>query len=61
MDAFVIMSIVAGWGIGRILIDSGSSTNIIFTGTFNQMKLSRSKLQPSESPLIEFGGNRSTL
>ena len=49
-DAMVIMGNVARWGISRILIDSGSSVD--------QMKLSKSQLQPSESPLIGFGGNQ---
>ena len=55
-DAMVIMANVVGWGISKILIDSGSSADIIFAGTFDQMKLSRSQLQPSESPLIGLGG-----
>jgi hypothetical protein len=57
-DAMVITANVVGWGINRILIESGSSSVIIFAGTFDQMKLSRSQLQPSESPLIGFGGKQ---
>jgi hypothetical protein len=38
----VITANVVGWGISRILIDLGCFADIIFAGTFNQMKLSRS-------------------
>jgi hypothetical protein len=41
-DAMVIKANIARWGISRILIDLGSSANIIFVNAFNQMKLSRS-------------------
>ena len=57
-DAMVITTNVAGWGISKILLDSGSSIDIIFAGIFDQMKISRSHLQPSESPLIGYGGKQ---
>jgi hypothetical protein len=41
----VITANIAGWGISRILIDLGSSDDIIFAGTFDQMKLNKSQLQ----------------
>jgi len=52
----VIKTNIAAWEISRVLVDTGSSADIIFAHTFDQMKLSRSQLQPSESPLIGFGG-----
>jgi hypothetical protein len=49
---------IAGWRISKVLVDSGSSADIIFANAFNQMKLSRTQLQPSDSPLIGFEGKQ---
>jgi hypothetical protein len=54
----VIKANIAGWGISRVLVDLGSSTDIIFANAFDQMKLSKMQLQPSDSPFIGFGGKQ---
>ena len=58
IDAMVIKANIAGWEINKVLIDSRSSADIIFVNAFDQMKLSRTQLQPLDSPLIGFGGKR---
>ncbi|KAL0378323.1 UNVERIFIED_CONTAM: hypothetical protein Sradi_3137800 [Sesamum radiatum] len=38
-DALVITALLANYEVGRIFIDSGSSTNILFGEAYDQMQL----------------------
>ena len=42
----------------RIFVDNGSSTDIIYLPTFQQLKLDEKRLRPFESPLVSFSGDR---
>jgi hypothetical protein len=55
-DAMVIKVNIAGWVIGKILVDNGSSVDILFMKFFEKMSLSQHMMQPSECPLLGFGG-----
>jgi hypothetical protein len=55
-DAMVIEVNIAGWIIGKILVDNGSSADILFLRTFEEMNLSQHMLHPPEYSLLGFGG-----
>jgi hypothetical protein len=55
-DAIVIEVNIAGWVIGKILVDNGSSTYILFLKTFEKMNLTHHMLHPPEYSLQGFGG-----
>jgi hypothetical protein len=42
--------------IGKVLVDNGSSADILFLKTFDKMNLSQHMLDPPEYPLQGFGG-----
>ncbi|GFZ10804.1 hypothetical protein Acr_22g0002020 [Actinidia rufa] len=60
-DALVVSAIVANFNVQRILIDSGSSADILFISVFEKMKVGIDKLHPFHTPLIGFGGNTHPL
>ncbi|XP_075645638.1 uncharacterized protein LOC142616731 [Castanea sativa] len=55
-DAIVITLLIADYTTRRVLVDNGSSTNILYYPAFQQMRLGRDQLRPVNSPLVGFGG-----
>ena len=55
-DAIVITLLIADYTTRRVLVDNGSSANILYYPAFQQMKLGRDQLCPMNSPLVGFGG-----
>jgi hypothetical protein len=55
-DALVIEANIASWTLGKLLVDNGSSADIIFADAFDKMGLSKDLLQPPDTSLYEFGG-----
>ena len=57
-DPLVIMLTIEGFNTKRILVDNGSSANIIYLPAFQQLKLEPGRLRPFDSPLVSFSGDR---
>ncbi|XP_059635298.1 uncharacterized protein LOC132277460 [Cornus florida] len=57
-DPLVISLLVANCMIKRILIDPGSSANIITKAVFEQLEIPSSSILPTSSPLIGFDGTK---
>jgi hypothetical protein len=47
---------IAGWIIGKVLVDNGSSADILFLKTFEKMNLSQHMLHSPKYPLQGFRG-----
>ncbi|XP_050290351.1 uncharacterized protein LOC126728596 [Quercus robur] len=57
-DPLVIMIMIEGFNTRRVLVDSGSSADIIYLPAFQQLKLDPKRLRPFESPLVSFSGDK---
>ena len=57
-DPLVIRVVVANKTIHRVLIDNGSSADIIFASAFDKMSIGREKLEPVNAYLHGFSGEK---
>ena len=57
-DPLVIRAVVANKMIHRVLVDDGSSANIIFASTFDRIGIGREKLEPVSTHLRGFSGEK---
>ena len=53
-DPLVIMLNIAGFNTKRILVDNGSSADIIYLPAFQQLRLDPRRLRPFDSSLVSF-------
>ena len=42
----------------RVLVDNGSSADILYYLSFQQMRIDKKRLVPTNAPLVGFGGTR---
>ena len=57
-DLLVIRAVVANKTIHRVLVDNGSSADIIFASAFDKMGIGREKLEPVSTHLRGFSGEK---
>ena len=57
-DALVVSVRVGDYNVHRMLVDNGSSADILYYPAFQQMGISRARLIPTNAPLVSFGGTR---
>ncbi|KAL0430064.1 UNVERIFIED_CONTAM: Retrovirus-related Pol polyprotein from transposon [Sesamum radiatum] len=56
-DAVVITAIISNIEVKRILVDSGSSVDVIFSETYERMGLDKNLIVPQETTLMGFEGS----
>ncbi|XP_020549795.1 uncharacterized protein LOC105162948 [Sesamum indicum] len=56
-DPMVIKMDIANYQVHKVLIDDGSSVDIIFSDVLRKMDLGNVKLRPVRTPLVGFGGS----
>ena len=54
-DALVISLQIGDYNMHRVLIDNDSSADILYCPTFQQMKIDKERLTPTNAPLVGFG------
>ncbi|XP_075669827.1 uncharacterized protein LOC142639552 [Castanea sativa] len=57
-DALVVTIRAGDYNIHRVLVDSGSSADILYYPAFQQMGFGKERLVPTNAPLVGFGGAR---
>ena len=57
-DAIVVSLRVEEYNMHRVLVDNGSSADILYYPAFQQMRIDRKRLVPTNAPLVGFGGSR---
>ena len=59
-DALIVSIQVGDYNTYRVLVDNGSSVDILYYPAFQQMRIERERLIPTNVPLVGFEGTRCT-
>ncbi|XP_026436938.1 uncharacterized protein LOC113334930 [Papaver somniferum] len=55
-DAIVILALIGMYKVRRVLVDTGSSISIIFSGAYSSMSLNENQVEADDNPIIGFNG-----
>ena len=55
-DALIVSLRVGDYNMHRVLVDNGSSVDILYYPAFQQMRIDREQLVPINAPFVGFGG-----
>jgi hypothetical protein len=53
-DALVVTLLISNYNVHKVLIDTGSSADILFMGTFEKMAIDKGRILPMTAPLVGF-------
>ena len=57
-NALVVSLQIRDYNMHRVLVDNGSSADILYYPAFQQMRIDREWLTPTNAPLVGFGGTK---
>ena len=57
-DALVVSLQIGDYNMHRVLVDNGSSADILYYPAFQQMRIDRERLTPTNAPLVRFRGTK---
>ena len=55
-NALVVSLQIRDYNMHRVLVDNGSSADILYYPAFQQIRIDRKRLTPTTAPLVGFGG-----
>ena len=57
-DALVVSLQIGDYNMHWVLVDNGSSVDILYYPAFQQMRINKERLTPTNAPLVGFGGTK---
>ncbi|XP_026399908.1 uncharacterized protein LOC113295797 [Papaver somniferum] len=55
-DTIVILTLIGMYKVRRVLIDTGSSISVIFSGAYSSMNLNEGQVEADDNPIVGFSG-----